>query len=163
MKIKVIQLGLLLLSLLFVCQLSYADGVYIPAAKKKIPDIPVQRALIKYHGGIESLIVESTLDGDGGDYDWIIPVPNQPTKFEKVSPGLLKTMSLQIQPKINHVEPYAKVFGIRFESIFAILIVITCSCIMRWGAKGSIFPLTMLVIYIFMVPNFISYKAGYGS
>ena len=38
MKTKVLQLGLLLLILLFVCKLSYADGVYIPAAKKKIPD-----------------------------------------------------------------------------------------------------------------------------
>ena len=124
MKTKVLQLGLLLLSLFFVCQLSYADGVYIPAAKKKIPDIPVQRALVKYHGGTEALIIESTLDGEGSDYGWIIPVPSPPTKFEKVSPGLLKTMSLQIQPKIHHVEPYAKVFGIRIESILTILIVI---------------------------------------
>ena len=140
MKTKALQLGLVRLSLLFVCQLSYADGVYIPAAKKKIPDIPVQRALVKYRGGTESLIVESTLNGEGGDYGWIIPVPSPPTKFEKISPGLLKTMSLQIQPKINHVEPYPKVFGIRIESIFAILVVITCLCIMRWGVKGSIIP-----------------------
>jgi len=51
MKTKTFPIGLVLLSLLFVYQLSYADGVYIPAAKKKIPNIPVQRALVKYHGG----------------------------------------------------------------------------------------------------------------
>jgi len=163
MKTKALQLSLVLLSLLFVYQLSYADGVYIPAARKKIPDIPVQRALVKYQGGTETLIIESTLDGEGGDYGWIIPVPNQPTKFDKVSPGLLKTLSLQIQPKIHHVEPYPKVFGIRIESIFTILIVITCFCIMQWGAKGSIIPLTLLVFYIGVVPNFISYRAGPGS
>ncbi len=72
MRTKALQLGLILLSFTFLCQLSYADGVYIPAAKKKLPDIPVQRALFKYHGGIESLIVESTLDVHGGDYGWII-------------------------------------------------------------------------------------------
>jgi hypothetical protein len=163
MKTKALQLSLVLLSLLFVYQLSYADGVYIPAARKKIPDIPVQRALVKYQGGTETLIIESTLDGEGGDYGWIIPVPNQPTKFDKVSPGLLKTLSLQIQPKIHHVEPYPKVFGIRIESIFTILIVITCFCIMRWGAKGSKIPLALLVFSIWMVPNFISYRAGTGS
>jgi hypothetical protein len=163
MKTKALQLSLVLLSLLFVYQLSYADGVYIPAARKKIPDIPVQRAIVKYQGGTEALIIESTLDGEGGDYGWIIPVPNQPTKFDKVSPGLLKTLSLQIQPKIHHVEPYPKVFGIRIESIFTILIVITCFCIMQWGAKGSIIPLTLLVFYIGVVPNFISYRAGPGS
>jgi len=65
MKKKALQLGLALLSLLFINQLSYADGVYIPAAKKKMPDIPVQRALVKYQGGIEALIVESTLNGEG--------------------------------------------------------------------------------------------------
>ena len=163
MKTKALQLSLLLLGLLFVNQLSYADGVFIPAAKKKMPDIPVQRALVKYHGGTEALIVESTLDGEGGDYGWIIPVPNQPTKFDKISPGLLKTMSLQIQPKIHHVEPYAKVFGIPIETIITFLIVLGCFCIMRWGEKGIYIPLTLLVLYICMLPNFISYKAGPGS
>ena len=163
MKTKALQLGLVLLSLLLANQLSYADGVYIPAAKKKMPNIPVQRALVKYHGGTEALIVESTLNGDGGDYGWIIPVPNPPTKFHKLSPGLLKTMSLQIQPKINHVEPYAKVFGIRIQSIFTILVVITCLCIMRWGEKGIIVPVTLAVFLIFMIPNFLSYKAGAGA
>ena len=137
MKIKILQLCLILLGLFLTCQMSFADGVYIPAAKKKLPEIPIQRALVKYQAGIESLIVESTLDGEGGDYGWIIPVPNKPTRFEKVSPGLLKTMSLQIQPKIHHVEPQQKVPGIRIESLFAILIVLTCLCIMRWGAKGA--------------------------
>jgi hypothetical protein len=163
MRTKILQLGLILLSLSFVCQLSYADGVYIPAAKKKLPDIPVQRALVKYQGGTEALIIESTLDGEGGDYGWIIPVPNQPTKFDKVSPGLLKTMSLQIQPKIHHVEPQQKVFGIRFESIITILIVITCFCIMRWGAKVSIIAGTLLVFLIILLPNFIAHRAGPGS
>jgi hypothetical protein len=163
MKTKAIQFGLALLNLLFVYHFSYADGVYIPEARKKIPDIPVQRAIIKYHEGKETLIVESTLDGEGGHYGWIIPVPSPPTKFDKVSPGLLKTLSWQIQPKINHVEPYAKVFGIRITSIITILIVITCFCIMRWGAKGSIIPRTLLVFSIYTLPGFIEYRAGAGA
>lgn len=164
MKTRALQLGLVLLSFLFVYQLSYADGVYIPAARKKIPNIPVQRALVKYHNGTEALIIESSLDGEGGDYGWIIPVPSSPTKFDKVSPGLLKTMSLQIQPKIHHVESHAKVFGIGVSGIITILIVITCFCIMRWGAKGSIISLTLLVFSIFIIlPNFIAYRAGSGS
>ena len=163
MKTKALQLGLILLGLFFTCQLSFADGVYIPAAKKKLPDIPVQRALVKYHGGIESIIVESTLDGEGGDYGWIVPVPNQPTKFEKVSPGLLKTMSLQIQPKIHHVEPQHRVPGIRIESFFAILIVLTCLCIMRWGVKGCLYAIPLFFFLVCMIPNFISYRSSSGS
>ncbi len=60
MKTKILQLCLILLGLFLTCQKSFADGVYIPAAKKKLPDIPIQRALVKYQEGIESLIVEST-------------------------------------------------------------------------------------------------------
>ena len=145
MKTKAIQFALALLSLLFVYHFSYADGVYIPPARKKIPNIPVQRALIKYHEGTEALIIESTLDGEGGDYGWIIPVPNPPKKFDKISPGLLKTLSLQIQPKIHHVEPHAKVSGIPVSIIFTILIVLACFCTIRWGAIGIIISLTLLV------------------
>jgi hypothetical protein len=154
---------LVLLCLLFVYQLSYADGVFIPAARKTIPDIPVQRAIIKYQGGTESLIIESSLNGERGDYGWIIPVPSHPRKFDKVSPGLLKTMSLQIQPKIHHIEAYPKVFGIDFFCIFTILVMIACFCIMRCGTKGSIFPLALIVFFILLIPNFISYRSGLGA
>ena len=163
MKTKAIQFGLALLSLLFVYHFSYADGVYIPEARKKIPNIPVQRAVVKYHEGNEALIIESTLDGEGGHYGWIIPVPNPPKKFDKVSPGLLKTLALQIQPKIHHVEPHEKVFGFRITSIITILIVMTCFGIMRWGVTGGIVPLILLPLAFFILPNFVEYKAGVGS
>ena len=163
MKTKALRFGLALLSLLFVDQLSYADGVFIPAAKQKMPDIPVQRALVKYQGGTEALIIESTLNGENGDYGWIIPVPSQPTKFAKVSPGLLKTISFQIQPKIHHVEPYAKVLGIRIEGLFAILVLITCFCIGRWGVRRNIPTLVFLAVAFFMLPNFIVYRSGPGA
>jgi len=92
MKTKAVYLTLALLGLLCAYHFSYADGFFIPKARKKMPDIPVQRALVKYQGGAQALIIESTLDGEGGDYGWIIPVPNPPKKFDKVSPGLLKTL-----------------------------------------------------------------------
>jgi hypothetical protein len=163
MKTKAVYWGLALLSLLFAYHISYADGFFIPKARKKMPNIPIQRALVKYQQGTEALIVESTLDGEGGDYGWIIPVPNPPKKFDKVSPGLLKTLSLQLQPKINHVEPHAKAFGIRFTSIITILIVITCFCIMRWGANGSLIPLIFLTMAFYMLPYFISYRGDADS
>jgi len=74
---------LALLSLLFAYHFSYADGFFIPKARKKMPKIPVQRALVKYQGGTEALIIESTLNGDGGNYGWIIPVPSLPKKIDK--------------------------------------------------------------------------------
>jgi hypothetical protein len=159
-KIKSIQLILVFLWVLFVCRFSFADGCYIPEARKKLPEIPVQRALVKYQEGIETLIIESTLDGEGNSFGWIIPVPNEPLRFEKVSPGLLKTLALQIQPKINHIEPGPAVFGIPLIGFFAILIIISCFSIMRWGKKGIItFPI-LIALCFFGVPNFITYRAA---
>lgn len=162
MKIKPITFILVFLCVLFVCRFSLADGCYIPEAKKKLPGIPIQRALVKYQHGTETLIIESTLDGEGNSFGWIIPVPNEPQRFEKVSPGLLKTLSLQIQPKINHIKPNPGVFGIPIIIIFAILIIISCFSIIRWGKKGIIVFLILSVLFFFGVPNFITYRAGPG-
>ena len=162
MKIKPIAFILVFLCVLFGYRFCLADGCYIPEARKKLPGIPIQRALVKYQHGTETLIIESTLDGEGNSFGWIIPVPSEPHRFEKVSPGLLKTLSLQIQPKINHIKPNPGVFGIPLFGIFAILIVISCFAIIRWGAKGIIIFVILIVLCFFGVPNFLTYRAGPG-
>ncbi len=82
---------------------AHADGVYIPErAYKKPPAIPSQRAILKYRDGVETLVIESSLDAEGQAFGWIIPVPSEPSDFRKVSPGLLKTFSNSIQPRIIH-------------------------------------------------------------
>jgi hypothetical protein len=81
----------------------YADGKFYPERAYKVaPAIPSQRAIVVYKNGIEKLIIESALDGEGREFGWIIPLPSKPTEFEKISPGFIKTLSLAIQPKITH-------------------------------------------------------------
>ncbi len=83
--------------------IAYADGKFFPERAYKVPPaIPSQRAIVVYKNGIEKLIIESALDGEGHEFGWIIPLPSKPTEFEKVSPGFIKTLSLAIQPKITH-------------------------------------------------------------
>ncbi len=82
---------------------AFADGVYIGETAYKVPpSIPSQRAVLVHRDGTETLIIESALEAEGTQFGWIIPVPAQPTKFEKTSPGLLKTLSLTIQPEVVH-------------------------------------------------------------
>jgi hypothetical protein len=89
--------------LLFSAQKLLADGKMFPQIAYKVPPtIPSQRAIIVYKDGIEKLIIESSLEGKGKEFGWIIPLPAEPNKFEKVSPGLLRTLSIAIQPKITH-------------------------------------------------------------
>lgn len=84
------------------CEL-FADGKFYPdRAYKAAPAIPSQRAILAYRDGIEKLTIESSLEGEGKQFGWIIPLPSVPTEFEKASPGLIKTLSLVVQPKITH-------------------------------------------------------------
>ena len=126
MKMNPIRLAILLIFVFFFCRHSYADGVFIPEVRKKIPEIPTQRALLQYRDGVETLIIESTLDGEGDSYSWIIPLPNVPGRIEKISPGLLKTLSLQVQPKIHQREPSPFSFGLSMTSIMVFLVVAIC-------------------------------------
>ncbi|NIP53887.1 MAG: DUF2330 domain-containing protein [Phycisphaerae bacterium] len=99
--------------------IAYADGKFYPERAYKVaPAIPGQRAIIVYKNGIEKLIIESALDGEGREFGWIIPLPSKPTEFEKVSPGFIKTLSLTVQPKITHdLSMSLEVFNIIAASI----------------------------------------------
>lgn len=82
---------------------AFADGCYIPEkAYAKLPDIPLQRVILSYRDGIETLIIESSLDSEDQSFGWIILLPEVPTILEEVSPGFLKTLSSCIQPEITH-------------------------------------------------------------
>lgn len=152
--------ALIVIGILSIYGNSFADGVFLPEARKKIPNIPVQRALLKYRSGIETLVIESSLNGEKSDYGWIIPIPNLPLKFEKVSPGLLKTLSLQLHPKI-HYDPRDRELpddlAIWVGTLYTALILIICFIIMRWGAKYSIIPIALFVVFTILLPNFLAY------
>jgi hypothetical protein len=80
-----------------------ADGKYFPEKAFQVPpQIPSQRAILAFKDGHEKLVIESTLDGQGQQFGWVIPVPAKPDSFEVVSPGLLESMSLVLQPRIIH-------------------------------------------------------------
>lgn len=88
---------------LLICRTAAADGCFIPEkAFPRLPSIPSQRALLSFRDGEEQLTIQSALDAEGQRFGWIIPVPAKPTKFERASAGLLKTLSMHTQPKVTH-------------------------------------------------------------
>ena len=79
----------------------YADGIYIPAQYyKQPPNIPSQGAIIVYRQGVEKLVIESALEGEGTEFGWLLPVPSEPTEIRAVSRGMLESLSLTLQPEI---------------------------------------------------------------
>jgi hypothetical protein len=95
--------GVIVLILVFCAQSVYGDGKYYPQkAYKVLPKIPSQRAILVFKDRMEKLTIESALDGQGQEFGWVVPLPSKPVEFEKMSPGLIKTLSLAIGPKITH-------------------------------------------------------------
>ncbi|MHC4361511.1 MAG: DUF2330 domain-containing protein [Planctomycetota bacterium] len=140
--------SLALFFFLFLPQKVYADGKYFPEqAYKATPAIPSQRAILAYKDGIEKLTIESALDGQGREFGWIIPLPAKPTEFEKVSPGLIKTLSLIIQPEITHDLTSAIVLPL----LLAAIITFWCLSVLVGKPKHPLYRLlTMLLIALFL-------------
>ena len=162
---------LLFISFFASCPSSFADGYYVPELYVKLPNIPVQRALLKYRDGVETLIVESTLDGPGQKFGWIIPVPNFPQRFEKVTPGVLKTLSVSLQPTITHHRPRSRdgaflrfLFPFLF-SAWALAMILKCRSIMRKGCPNfwSIikFNICLAIIIFVGAPIFIMFVSSF--
>jgi len=127
--------------------IAYADGKFFPERAYKVPPaIPSQRAIVVYKNGIEKLIIESALDGQGQEFGWIIPLPSKPTEFEKVSPGLIKTLSLAIQPKITHD------LTTTLENLYVIAasIGLWCLLILAKKPKSLLFELLLLFGWFFI-------------
>ena len=83
-----------------------ANGVFIPETDVvgKLPDLPVQRAIISFHDGVEKLVLTSTLQGKGKRFAWFLPVPGKPKQLCKASYHLLDDFSTQFRPLIIHDE-----------------------------------------------------------
>ncbi len=129
---------------------TFADGKFFPEKAYKIaPAIPTQRAILVYKDGTEKLTIESSLDGKGQEFGWIIPLPSKPTEFKEASPGLIKTLSLVIQPNIIHDLREKKAL------FSAIAIFVTFGCFLRALTKSPyhiilliLFPIVLLFMFI---------------
>ena len=141
----------------------YGDGKFIPAAAiKASPAIPSQRAILVYRDKMETLVIESALDGEGQEFGWVIPLPSKPTEFEKVSPGLIKTLSLVLQPDItDDLSQTVNRSGIFFLIVLVIIIYWRASKPWKWQVR--VLVLGGLVIYcLYLLMPTMGTKLGRG-
>ena len=99
-----------LLSMLAIAGSALGDGIYEKLGSLVNPTIPYQRALIACRNGEETMIVESELNGPPGDYAWIVPIPNPPTKILEVDPRALDRITRHYTPQVVPVAPGAGTF-----------------------------------------------------
>ena len=150
-------IALMLLGWSMLCAPANADGkFYPPRTYPTTPSIPSQTALIAFEDGIETLIVESTMEAEAGEqFAWVLPLPAAPTDIDKATPGTLETLRFCIGPRLINalqieVGWVALVFALsssffigfgilrktRFLYILAILAIVT-------------------LLYLISVPNFL--------
>lgn len=85
-NVKVMR-PLLVFMLALLTALGFADGTFLSNVEIDIPD---QRAILIHDKGIETLIIESTLDSAKADVAWVIPIPAEPTLVKEVAPSATK-------------------------------------------------------------------------
>ncbi|MCP4712983.1 MAG: DUF2330 domain-containing protein, partial [Planctomycetes bacterium] len=129
----------------------YGDGKFIPlAVTKTVPAIPSQRAILVYREGVETLVIESTLEGEGEEFGWVIPLPSKPTDFAKVSPGLIKTMSLVLQPEITDDKSQTVSSSARFFLVVLILVIFRLAS-RGWKLYAKLLSLLVIMIFCFFL------------
>lgn len=92
---------------LFLGALAFADGGIFPertvVLTERPPSIPSQRAVLKWDGKTETLIVESVVDGPIGGYGWVVPLPEKPSFVKAVKPEYITRTFEQVKPRIHNL------------------------------------------------------------
>ena len=104
---------LFIFAALCACGDARADGIMIPqVVVPDLPDMPSQRAIIKYRDGVETLIVESAFKGAGKEMAWILPLPSKPTEIAKAGTGLFTMLEMNLLPTLKDDLRGFLVFGV---------------------------------------------------
>lgn len=86
------------------------------------PSIPSQRAVIKWDGKTEIMLVESVLSGKAGRYGWVVPIPKAPSYVRSVKPDYVEGAFQRVKPlprKLDDPDPSAPVvLGVLFALAF---------------------------------------------
>jgi len=130
-------------------QQARADGCYIPEkAYQKLPEIPTQRAIVRYKDGVEKLTIESSLNAEGQSFGWILPIPAKPTLIEETTPGLMDSFSNVMQPEIKHnASSYSEYsFAALWVLVWAVLVLAV-----RFRSRCSLVRLLMLMLVPWLI------------
>jgi hypothetical protein len=153
--------------ILLLSSTAWANGIYMPEKAYPVnPSIPVQRALITYRGGIETLVVESTYQTNSPNVGWILPLPAEPTKLEQADSGLLPSLSMCLRPTITHDISRE----VTFVVVIAIILVpfVLVFILKRAGRGRLLLGLTLvlfliLFVAIIFIPAFSGMTLGRGG
>ena len=127
---------------------AFADGKFFRRLEvTDEPGIRAQRAVLAFKDGVETLIVQSDVDGSGPAYGWLLPLPAEPTAIEPCPANTLNALAGVVQPGAADL-PWSFVV---FSLILLLLTVATCLDHLRQKAPGAprTSPAGMVVAVVF--------------
>jgi Uncharacterized protein conserved in bacteria (DUF2330) len=96
------RLASALLLFLVLLSVANADGKFFrPKLQEATPTIPYQRAVLKFDGYEQVMLVESTLNGPPATYGWVIPLPKKPSYVKAVNPAYIDASFKYVKPRIE--------------------------------------------------------------
>jgi hypothetical protein len=125
--------SLILLLLAVMAAWARADGTFAKLGATvdgAAPGIPYQRAIVAYRDGVETMVVESTLNGPAGDYAWIVPLPSPPTRVTAVSPDAFSTSAWRVRPAVAFTRGFGMIY---FWQLAGICLGLVGLCIALFG------------------------------
>lgn len=113
----------------------FADGKFFRTLKvADEPGIRAQRAVIAFKDGIETLIVQSDVEGQDASYGWLLPLPAEPTSIEHCQANTLNALADVVHPE---VAAYPSTFPI-FSFVLMFIVIAVCLDHLRLKRLGVV-------------------------
>ncbi|MHC4548643.1 MAG: DUF2330 domain-containing protein [Planctomycetota bacterium] len=103
---------------------AWADGKVF-STRAAVVDTPDQRALVFWADGRERLVIETAFAGEGDGFAWVVPLP-APPRIEPVSPGVLRTLEVQLAPRLETHAEATYLPALYFLAFFAVVTLLAC-------------------------------------
>ena len=140
-----------ILAMLVMISPARADGKYFRQSNVLAePEIPSQRAIITFRDGVQTLIVESTVKGQGESLGWVLPLPAEPISIEPCSAGTIRSMAALVQPEIKG-DQLGKEW---VQGSLTVLLIVIISCFTGTIARrkgASLLAVTLMVLLVLII------------
>ncbi|UCG15869.1 MAG: DUF2330 domain-containing protein [Phycisphaerales bacterium] len=161
-------LSRVLVLVLIICSVDsvFADGKFFRRLEvADEPGIRAQRAVIAFKDGIETLIVQSDVEGEDTSYGWLLPLPAKPTSIEPCQANSLNALGGVVQPEIADTPRSFLAFSI----VFMLILVAACIDHVRLKARGTVRTsparvllgvVVVLLLAMLLLPSLIITRGG---
>ncbi len=121
----------------------FADGKFFRQLEvADEPGIQAQRAAIVFKDGVETLIVQSDVEGEGTSYGWLLPLPAEPTSIEPCAANALNALTRVVHPEVAGTP---KLF-VAFSVLFLLVAAVTCHDHLGRKDRGTVRASVMSVL-----------------